>query len=186
MTVSSFDCRLISIHQYSSTFHYIITNDNIGTWWPVIDLLNGATILPSTYSLLQCCRIFGDLTMRRTAYLFYGLLVIVRLFLCFTYSMRYANICIHCLLLCWSWRLSQIESTYLLASLRLSKTCWSALQLSNRMSTIVSTLQLFVIFMLDSHFFYWSWLIVIKLWNRYWVCCCCVQFEVDGYGKKVL
>ena len=119
----------------------------------MIDLLNGATILPSTYSLLQCCRIFGELTMRRTAYLFYGLLVIVRLFLCFTYSMRYANICIHCLLLCWSWRLSQIESTYLLANLRLSKTCGSALLLSNRMSTIVqlrclSCLCLILIFLL--------------------------------------
>jgi hypothetical protein len=120
----------------------------------VIDLLNGATILPSTYSLLQCCRIFGELTMRRTAYIFfYGLLVIVRLFLCFTYSMRCANICIHCLLLCWSWRLSQIESTYLLANLRLSKTCGSALLLPNRMSTIaqlrcLSFLCLILIFLL--------------------------------------
>ena len=89
----------------------------------------------------------------RTAYLFYGLLVIVRLFLCFTYSMRYANICIHCLLLCWSWRLSQIESTYLLANLRLSKTCGSALLLPNRMSTIaqlrcLSCLCLILIFLL--------------------------------------
>ena len=119
----------------------------------MIDLLNGATILPSTYSLLQCCRIFGELTMRRTAILFYGLLVIVRLFLCFTYSMRYANICIHCLLLCCSWRLSQIESTYLLANLRLSKTCGTALLLPNRMSTIaqlrcLSCLCLILIFLL--------------------------------------